>query len=80
MTFPLDPRLDPLKTLIFFSFPKTNWVYQGWKLLIVCQSGTGTGKNCGGHVNNFITFPKERLKFCAFLLVYMSDIVMDRKK
>ena len=38
--------------------------WQGWKLLTVRLSGTG--KNCGGQVNIFGTFPKERLRFCLF--------------
>ena len=48
---------------------------QGWKLRTVRLSGTG--ENCGGHVNIFGTFPKESLKFCLFQLVYISGLVKN---
>ncbi len=51
---------------------------QGWKLLTVRLSETG--KNSGGQVKILGTFPKERLKFCLFSLVAISDTVMDRQK
>ena len=51
---------------------------QGWELLTVHLFGTG--KNCGGQVDILVTFPTERLKYCLFPLVLISDTVMDRQR
>ncbi len=49
---------------VIFLLLKPSQSTQGWKLLTVRLSGTGT--NFGGQVKFLGTFPKESLKFCLF--------------